>query len=94
MAEWVMSRAVMLQCSSLMGSGSNPGVGTVNQTVHPSGDGKLVAISIQPVTAVEDCEVQACGCTIADVWTTQPDGANYHTLVPSVRTNVLRISNC
>jgi hypothetical protein len=29
----------------------------VNQAVHPSGVGKLVAISMQWVVAVEDCEV-------------------------------------
>ena len=33
-----------------------PGADTVNQAVHPSGVGKLVAISMQWVTAVEDCE--------------------------------------
>ena len=35
----------------------SPGADTVNQAVHPSGVGKLVATSIQWVTAVEDCEV-------------------------------------
>ena len=30
---------------------------TVNQAVHPSGVGKLVATSIQWVPAVDDCEV-------------------------------------
>jgi hypothetical protein len=34
-----------------------PGVYTVNQAVHPSRVGKFVAISMQWVTAVEDCEV-------------------------------------
>jgi hypothetical protein len=34
-----------------------PGVDTVNQAVHPSGVGKLVALSMQWVTAAEDCEV-------------------------------------
>jgi hypothetical protein len=33
-----------------------PEADTVNQAVHPSGVGKLVAISMQWVTAVEDCE--------------------------------------
>jgi hypothetical protein len=33
-----------------------PGADTVNQAVHPSGVGKLVAVSMQWVTAVEDCE--------------------------------------
>jgi hypothetical protein len=33
-----------------------PGADTVNQAVHPSGIGKLVAISMQWVTAVEGCE--------------------------------------
>jgi hypothetical protein len=33
-----------------------PGVDTVNQAVHPLGVSKLVAISMQWVTAVEDCE--------------------------------------
>jgi hypothetical protein len=33
-----------------------PGADTVNQAVHPSGVGKLVAISMQRVVAVEDCE--------------------------------------
>jgi hypothetical protein len=32
---------------SLTDLGSNPGADTVNQTVHPSGVGKLVAISMQ-----------------------------------------------
>jgi hypothetical protein len=32
------------------------GSDTVNQAVHSSGIGKLVAISMQWVTAVEDCE--------------------------------------
>jgi hypothetical protein len=34
-----------------------PGADTVNQAVHPSGVGKLVALSMQWVTAAEDCEV-------------------------------------
>jgi hypothetical protein len=51
-----------------------PGADTVNQAVHPSGVGKLVAISMQWVTAVEDCEVKRAAVR----W---PDGANYHTLV-------------
>jgi hypothetical protein len=34
-----------------------PGADTVNQAVHPSGIGKLVAISMQWVTAAEDSEV-------------------------------------
>jgi hypothetical protein len=34
-----------------------PGADTVNQAVHSSGVGKLVAISMQWVTAAEDCEV-------------------------------------
>jgi hypothetical protein len=33
-----------------------PVADTVSQAVHPSGVGKLVAISMQMVTAVEDCE--------------------------------------
>jgi hypothetical protein len=33
-----------------------PGADTVNQAVHPSKVGKLVAISMRWVTAVEDCE--------------------------------------
>jgi hypothetical protein len=33
-----------------------PGADTANQAVHPSGVGKLVAISMQSMTAVEDCE--------------------------------------
>jgi hypothetical protein len=57
------------------------GADTVNQAVHPSGVGKLVAINMQWVTAVEDYEGKACGCTMAGVWTMRPDGANYHTLV-------------
>jgi hypothetical protein len=58
MAEWVRSRAVMLHCtSSLTDLGSNPGSGH-GQPSRPytSGVGKLVAISMQWVTAVEDCE--------------------------------------
>jgi hypothetical protein len=45
-----------------------PGADTVNQAVHPSGIGKLLAVSMQRKTAVEDCEVKraavrwlACG---------------------------------
>jgi hypothetical protein len=34
-----------------------PGADTVNQAVHPSGVGKLVAISTQWVTAVDGCGV-------------------------------------
>jgi hypothetical protein len=50
-AKWIRSRAVMLHCTtSLTDPGSNPGAGTVNQTVHPSGVGKMVAISTQWVT--------------------------------------------
>jgi hypothetical protein len=58
MAEWVRSRAIMLRCTRVLRvRGSNPVAGTVNQTDHHSGVDKLVAISIQWVTAVEDCEV-------------------------------------
>ena len=39
----------------------SPGADTVNQAVHPSGVGKLVATSIQWVTAVEDC---GCKCVL------------------------------
>jgi hypothetical protein len=38
------------------GPGSIPGAGTVNQAVHPSGVGKLVAVSKKWVTAAEDCD--------------------------------------
>jgi hypothetical protein len=59
-AEWIRSRAVMLRCTtSLIDLGSNPGTGAVNQTVRLSGVGKLVAVSIQRVTAVESCEGQS-----------------------------------
>jgi hypothetical protein len=34
-----------------------PGADTVNQAVHPSGFGKLAALSMQWMTAAEDCEV-------------------------------------
>jgi hypothetical protein len=44
-----------------------PGADTVNQAVDPSGVGELEATSMQWVTAVEDCEGKACGCTMADV---------------------------
>ena len=44
----------------------SPGADTVNQAVHPSGVGKLVATSIQWVTAVEDC---GCKCVLPyDGW--------------------------
>jgi hypothetical protein len=36
--------------------GSIPGAGTVDQAVHPSGVGKLVAVSKKWVTAIEDCD--------------------------------------
>jgi hypothetical protein len=56
-AEWVRSRAGWFHCTmSQSGLGSNPGAGAVNQAVHPSGDGKLVTISMRWVTIVEDCE--------------------------------------
>jgi hypothetical protein len=66
----------------------------VNQAVHPSGVGKLVAISLQWVTAVEDCEVKACGCTMAGVWTMQPEAQTTTRWFPAVSTGDLRISNC
>ena len=57
-ADWVRSRAVMLHCTGVrQARGSNPEAGMANQAVHPSGLGKLVAISIHWVTAVEDCEI-------------------------------------
>jgi hypothetical protein len=37
------------------GPGSIPGAGTVNQVVHPSGVGKLVAVGKKWVTTTEDC---------------------------------------
>jgi hypothetical protein len=59
-----------------------PGADTFNQAVHPSGVGKLVANSMQWVTAVEDCEGKRAALRwLVYVWTMQPDGANYHTPV-------------
>jgi hypothetical protein len=81
-------RAVSLHCTtSWTGPGSNPGARTVNQTVHPSGVGKLVAISIQWVTAVEYCEGNSA--TVYDGWR-----ADYAAVGTSVScTDVLRSSN-
>jgi hypothetical protein len=56
--------------TSLTDLGSKPEAGTVNQTVHPSWAGKLVAINVQWVTAVEDC-----------VRLMRLDDATYHMLV-------------
>jgi hypothetical protein len=59
-----------------------PGTDTVNQTVHPSGVGKLVAFSIQWVPAVEGCEGKSV--RLYDGWRTAADaadGANYRMLV-------------
>jgi hypothetical protein len=54
-AEWVRS---CFNAHEFDGSGvQTPGADTVNQAVHPSGVGKLVATSMQWMTAVEDCEV-------------------------------------
>ena len=46
------------------------GVDTVNQAVHPSGVSKLVATSIQWVTAVEDCEhtMRSISVRLYDCW--------------------------
>ena len=46
----------------MTGLGSIPGVGTVNQAVHPSGIDKLLALVDSRVTSVEDrgCKRQAC----------------------------------
>jgi hypothetical protein len=80
--ERIRSRAVMLHCtSSLTDPGSNPGAGTVNQTVHPSGVDKFVAICVQRVTAVESCLGKIV--RLSDGWRMAyaSDGANYHTLV-------------
>jgi hypothetical protein len=58
-----------------------PGADTVNQAVHPSGVGKLVAVSVQWVTAVEGCEGKSV--RRYDGWRTAyaAGGANYRTLV-------------
>jgi hypothetical protein len=89
LAEWVRSRAVMLHCTtSLTDLGSNPGVDAVNQAVHPSGVAKLIAVSIQWLTAVEDCKGKACGCTMAGVWTMQTTSCWF----PAVCTGNLRSS--
>jgi hypothetical protein len=71
-----------------------PGADTVNQAVHPSGVGKLVAVSIQWVTAVEDCEGEAWSCTMAGVWTMQLEAETTTRWFPTVSTGDLRISNC
>jgi hypothetical protein len=55
-AEWVRSPTIWLHCTtSQTDPGSNPGAGTANQAIYPSGVGKLVAVSKQWVTAVEGC---------------------------------------
>jgi hypothetical protein len=81
-AAWIRSRAVMLHCkTSLTDPGSNPGAGTVNQTVHPTGVGKLVAISIQLVTAVEGCEGKGVRLYDGRRAAYAVCGADYRTLV-------------
>jgi hypothetical protein len=54
-AEWVRSRAVIFTAHEFDGSPvQTPGADTVNQAVHPTRVGKLVALSsIQWVTAAE-----------------------------------------
>jgi hypothetical protein len=53
---------VMLRCTRVwrISRVQTPGADTVNQAVHPSAVCKLVAISMQWVTSVEDCEGKAC----------------------------------
>ena len=54
------SLIVRRHCNKFDGSPvQTTGAETINQPVHPSGVGKLVATSIQWVTAVEDC---GCKC--------------------------------
>jgi hypothetical protein len=67
-AERVRSRAIWLHCiTSQRGPGSHPGAGPANQAVHPSGVGKVVAISIQHETPFNGCDGKACCCRIAGV---------------------------
>jgi hypothetical protein len=55
------------------GPGLKPRADTVKQTVHSSGVSKLVvSTSMQWVTVDEDSEGQACGCTMAGMWTMHP----------------------
>jgi hypothetical protein len=63
-----------------------PEADTVNQAVHRSGVGKFVAISKQWETAIGDCEDKACGCTMAGVWTKQPEAQTTTCWFPAVRT--------
>jgi hypothetical protein len=57
MAKWVRSRASGLHITmSQRAWGLIPGAGMVNQAVHPSGVGKLVAVSKKWVTTAEDCD--------------------------------------
>ena len=47
----------LISCTTcLAGPGSNPGAGTVDQAVRPSGVGKLVALVGRWVTTLEYCE--------------------------------------
>jgi hypothetical protein len=53
-AKWVRSRASGFMHHESESLGSIPGVGTVNQAVHPSGIGELVVVIEQWVTTAED----------------------------------------
>ena len=82
MAEWIRSHDVWLHCTTIqMGLHSKPGAGTANQAIHPSGVGKLVAVSIQWMTTVEGCDGKSM--QLYDGWhaTYAANSANYCTLV-------------
>jgi hypothetical protein len=69
-------------------------VDTVNQAVHPSEVGKLVAISMQWVTAVEDCEgkrgaVRRLACELC-IRMAQNTTCG---LIPAVRTGALVVAS-
>jgi hypothetical protein len=82
-AEWIRSSAIMFHCTtSLMNqAGLNVGTSTVNQTFHPSGVGKLVAVSMQWVTAVEGCEGKSVRLYDGQRTAYTAGGATCHTLV-------------
>jgi hypothetical protein len=47
---------------------------------------------MQWVIAVEDCEGTACGCTMAGMWTMQPEAQTTTPWFPAVRTGALEIA--
>jgi hypothetical protein len=60
--------------------------------VRPAGVSKLVAISMQWVTAVEDCKGKGWGCKMAGLWTMQQEAQTTIRWFPAVRTGALKMA--